>query len=99
MGGTSAPEGLPLVERSTRRVRRPASFRISRSRRNSSPLVSSVPATTTKGSLPAVDREPVVRSGSSARRRVAAEAVRACASIWAAGTGCDQRVGGFGLEM
>ena len=55
IGGTSAPEGLPLVERSTRRVRRPASLRRSRIKRSSSPLVSSVPATTTKGSLAAVD--------------------------------------------
>ncbi len=29
IGGTSAPDGLPLVERSTRRVRRPLPFRMS----------------------------------------------------------------------
>ena len=99
IGGTSAPEGLPLVDRSTRRVRRPASFRISRISRSSSPLVSSVPATTTTGSLAAVEAEAAPRCGISATRRTAAEAVRACASIWAAGTGCDQRVGSFGFDM
>ena len=99
MGGTSAPDGLPLVERSTRRVRRPASLRMSRMRRSSSPLVSSVPATTTKGSLPAVDCAEVPRCGRSATRRTAAELVRACASICATGTGCDQRVGSLGFDI
>ena len=99
-GGTSAPDGLPLVERSTRRVRKPASLRMSRRKRSSSPLVSSVPATITTGAPPA----PSGRNGArglvgSTSESWPAELVRAAASIRAAGTGCDQRVGTTGLDM
>ena len=52
-GVTSAADGLPLVERSTSRARRPFSLRRSRMKRSSSPLVSSVPATRTTGSTEA----------------------------------------------
>ena len=46
---TSQAEALPLVETSTRRVRRPLSAMMSRMKRSSAPLVSSVPTTSTTG--------------------------------------------------
>ena len=46
---TSQVEALPLVETSTRRVRRPLFATMSRMKRNSAPLVSSVPTTSTTG--------------------------------------------------
>ena len=94
-GGTSAPEGRPEVERSTICTARPCSFRMSRIKRSSAPLVSRVPATSTV--LPG---RAVALSGwigvSDARGR--SVTVRAERSITATGTGWDQRVGGFGFE-
>ncbi len=93
VGGTSAPEGLPEVERSTRRTGSPCSFRMSRTNLSSAPLVSRVPATSTTG-------RPVAVSGracGSSRRR-ASVTVRAFRSSTRTGTGCDQRVGVCGFD-
>src|SRR6185312_16979314 len=93
---TSQVAGLPLVETSTRRVRRPLATIRSRMKRNSFPFVSSVPTTSTTGGLaaPAAGRclaTAAILAGLT-------EAIRALDSIWALATGCDQRVGGAGLE-
>ncbi len=63
-------------------------------------MVSSVPTTSTVGG-------PELRAANASRRGRAAssslntpvESVRAPASMRAIGTGCDQRVGGVGLEV
>ena len=97
--GTSQVESLPLVETSTRRVRSPLSAIMSRIKRSSTPLVSSVPTTSTTGG-------PDVCWAASARvclvalssRVTPVDSVRAAASIRAIGTGCDHRVGKVGLE-
>jgi hypothetical protein len=67
---------------------------------SSSLLVSNVPTTSTVGG-------PELRAVNASRRGRAAssslntpvESVRAPASMRAIGTGCDQRVGGVGLEI
>ena len=97
---TSQEEACPLVETSTRRVRRPLLATMSRMKRNSAPLVSSVPTTSTTGGP-----ELCIESGSrlcraaSSSRVTPIVTVRAAASMRAIGTGCDQRVGSTGLEM
>ncbi len=97
-GGTSAPDGTPLVERSTRRVRSPASRRMSRMNRSSAPFVSSVPTTSTAGSPPAGSERASGRAAPwSAARDSRLATVRAAAMMDATGAGCDQRVGGAGL--
>ena len=98
---TSQVESLPLVETSTRRVRRPLPAMMSRMKRSSAPLVSSVPTISTTGGPEACG------CGAVAPRPLPGlpaaltpvESVRAAASIRAIGTGCDQRVGSVGLEM
>jgi hypothetical protein len=96
---TSQLACLPLVETSTSRVRRPLSVMMSRMKRSSAPLVSSVPTTRTTGGpdVCAVAGSRLRRAVSS-RRATCVESVRAAASIRAIGTGCDQRVGKVGLE-
>lgn len=97
---TSQVACLPLVETSTSRVRRPASMMMSRMKRSSVPLVSSVPTTNTTGGpeVCAVTGSRLRRAVSS-RRATCVESVRAAASMRPIGTGCDHRVGGVGLEM
>lgn len=91
-GGTSAPEGLPEVERSTSRTVSPWSLRMPRMKRSSAPLVSSVPATSTT-------ERPAPESGRGAGSgRGATVTVRAACSITCTGTARDQRVGGMGFE-
>ena len=97
---TSLAAGLPLVETSTSRVRRPLPAMMSRMKRSSSPLVSSVPTTSTTGGPlrgAATGVAPAPRG--LVERSTPAESVRAAASMRAIGTGCDQRVGGVGLEI
>ena len=68
-------------------------------KRNSSPLVSRVPATRTTG--PAADASGVIEAGgvnSPVRPGPKPEFVRARASICCTVAGCDQRVGKFGFE-
>jgi len=97
---TSQDAAFPAVETSTRRARSPLPATISRMNLSSSPLVSSVPTTSTVG-------RPELRAASMSRRGRAAssslstpvESARAPDSMRAIGTGCDHRVGGVGLEM
>jgi hypothetical protein len=69
--------------------------------RSSSPLVSRVPATITKGSPTSglVSGPGPETRRLSAAARAGREIVLACASMRDAGTGCDQRVGTAGFEM
>jgi hypothetical protein len=97
---TSQVACLPLVETSTSRVRKPPSAMMSRMKRSSVPLVSSVPTTSTTGGpeASAVTGSRLRRAASS-RRATCVESVRAAASMRAIGTGWDQRVGSVGFEM
>ena len=98
-GGTSAGDGPPEVERSTRITRTPAAAIWSRMKRSSAPLVSSVPATIT-GAAPArwIGRSSTAGAAPLVAGSGAAVCVRAAVSIWAMATGCDQRVGIVGFE-
>jgi hypothetical protein len=99
-GGTSAGDGLPDVDRSTKSTRTPAVAIWSRMNRSSSPLVSSVPATMTGATPPrCMGRSSTAGAVATTAGSGATVRVRAAVSIWATGTGCDQRVGMFGLEI
>ena len=73
---------------------------MSRMKRSSAPLVSSVPTTSTTGGPEVwVVTGSRLRRATSSSRVTPVETVRAAASMRAIGTGCDQRVGSVGLEM
>ena len=84
---TSQVASLPLVETSTSLVLRPLPATMSRMKRSSGPLVSSVPTTRTVGGPDCVADVGARRSTASSRRVAPTEAVRALDSILAFGTG------------
>ena len=88
-----------MVDRSTSFTGRPAALMMSAMKRSSSPLVSSVPATATNGSLRPPTLRPTLRSDAAIAAATGMR-VRVCAapSIRAAATSALQRVGSTGFD-
>ena len=81
-------------------TRTPAAAIWSRKKRSSAPFVSSVPATITGATPPrCIGRSSTAGVTTLLTGSGAAVCVRAVPSICAAGTGCDQRVGGLGFDV